>query len=945
MSARSHRAIVGRVAILRGSIIVTAFVAMSFLFTGRATAGEYSINIYCEHLGAVGTYWLAPPEPGVWRKTCLEGGTGSRFEASQSMNGDAPQVEWRFPAVLRPEIAIDQVDLYVRGSDGSAAGLQQGLRLAGKNPPAGSPAGSLSYGPFATITSPSTTTLQLFKLYGNAVPGGADRLVFSGKCVATTCEQGLPFEIVQMIVKFRDVTPPQISISPDFGSQSPSNPWTGIGGTITTFVLDQGSGVNRLHYTNATAGGIFAREWTDNGVNCPTYAQEPYFCGSSVASLSRVNTASIDHWYEGKNNLHATAYDKAGNMTTRSFSFSVDLVPPEQPFGLKFTNERHPGWLPSTTATLSWKNLGETLRTETQSGLRSFKYDLIPLDGQTDPGPRTETIGQAVDSSVPITFPSTGGWRIDVNVLDAVGNSSLVATKTVQIDTRSPAKPTLDVSGWYGPLRKMVGWSAPAAGPEICDYELRVGVSDWEPTGNKLEHSVMFGAEEGVNEIEVRAVSCAGIMGAPDVKPIDFDRAAPTVEAKASRGWIAGHEAVSLSATDSTSGVAAMRYWVDGDEPQTHNGSQLTLSLPGGEHVVNVEATDNAGNRSEPVSAHVFIDDIAPSGWVDSFDPLRPTLITGVVSDTQSGLARSAIEVRPSGGSVWIELETESVPVGTGAARLQARFPDTTFADGLYEVRLVAGDHAGKNLVTGPQRLDGAPATLLMPLRTTPKVELATVERRVVRCGGSKTKSKKKCVREREIDDLTVDYGKTSRVRGRVTTKDGLPAANLDVELHADEEPIDGRHIPEGSARTGPDGRFEATISAGVNRKIAARTAGTELHLPAEDSTIVRTRTGVSLSSNRRRVRPGQRVTLKGQVQLGRAKLSNLGMHVLITAADGELSIRDRRTDKNGRFAIPYVIPRFGRPVALKLKASVRHEYGWPYAAGSSRTITIRVSR
>lgn len=99
------------------------------------------------------------------------------------------------------------------------------------------------------------------------------------------------------------------------------------------------------------------------------------------------------------------------------------------------------------------------------------------------------------------------------------------------------------------------------------------------------------------------------------------------------------------------------------------------------------------------------------------------------------------------------------------------------------------------------------------------------------------------------------------------------------------------------------------------------------------------------MTASRRRDRPGQKVVLRGRVRLGQARLSNLGLHFLITSADGEVSIKDRRTDPQGRFKVDHVIPRFGRPVTLRLKAAVRHEYGWPYAAGGSRVIAIRVSR
>lgn len=403
---------------------------------------------------------------------------------------------------------------------------------------------------------------------------------------------------------------------------------------------------------------------------------------------------------------------------------------------------------------------------------------------------------------------------------------------------------------------------------------------------------------------------------------------------------------MTLVASDDESGVAKVTYSVGGGPEESIDGPTSSIGLPDGVHTLRYGSEDKAGNKSLPGLYTAHFDSTPPSGWIEPFDADRPTLVTGVVSDTHSGVATSKVQYRAFGAGEWRDLDTDSQPLGGQSLRLQARFPDEDLNSGVYELRVFVTDNAGHLFTTGDRRIDGTPAVLNSPLRQRPRVRAAMVESKPVRCSRSaRGSAKKKCFKQRSVEDLTVDFGQWSTMRGDVFDAGGGPVPHGKVVVLADEEPIDGKRVAIAGGETNHDGHFEISIPPGVNRKLTATFPGGERSMPAEDAALVRTRTAISLSASRRRARPGQKVVFKGRVRLGSASLSNLGLHYLITSADGEVSIKDRRTDPSGRFSVSYVVPRFGRPVTLRLRAAVRHEYGWPYSGGASKTVSIKVAR
>jgi hypothetical protein len=92
---------------------------------------------------------------------------------------------------------------------------------------------------------------------------------------------------------------------------------------------------------------------------------------------------------------------------------------------------------------------------------------------------------------------------------------------------------------------------------------------------------------------------------------VKIDRTAPTTGISGtSNDWVNGNVVVTLSPSDNLSGVASTSYSIDGAAAQ--QGTSFTLST-NGDHTVTFFSTDKAGNVEAVNTAHVKIDQTAPT--------------------------------------------------------------------------------------------------------------------------------------------------------------------------------------------------------------------------------------------------------------------------------------------------------------------------------------------
>ena len=163
----------------------------------------------------------------------------------------------------------------------------------------------------------------------------------------------------------------------------------------------------------------------------------------------------------------------------------------------------------------------------------------------------------------------------------------------------------------------------------------------------------------GSNTIVYWSVDNAGNAEGPNIGYVNIDTTAPVTTASglaatANSGWIKTGQPVTLTPSDSLSGVATTYYIVNGGTVQT--GTSFTVSAAGSNTIV-YWSVDNAGNAEGPNIGYVNIDTTAPvttasglaatanSGWIKTGQP-----VTLTPSDSLSGVATTYYIV--NGGTV-----------------------------------------------------------------------------------------------------------------------------------------------------------------------------------------------------------------------------------------------------------------------------------------------------
>jgi peptidoglycan/xylan/chitin deacetylase (PgdA/CDA1 family) len=159
-------------------------------------------------------------------------------------------------------------------------------------------------------------------------------------------------------------------------------------------------------------------------------------------------------------------------------------------------------------------------------------------------------------------------------------------------------------------------------------------------------------------------------------------------------GWYTGPVSVSLQATDGGSGVAAVRYTLDGSEPTVSSRLYTGPFTVSQTTTVKFRAWDNAGNVEPTNSRLVQIDAVAPTVVITA--PTNGSTVKGMVKvtatagDVGSGVLRVSfyangvlIGTKSSGGTVFVNWNTN---------RLK----------GQYTLTAVAADAAGNSTTSAP---------------------------------------------------------------------------------------------------------------------------------------------------------------------------------------------------------------------------------------------------
>jgi peptidoglycan/xylan/chitin deacetylase (PgdA/CDA1 family) len=467
-------------------------------------------------------------------------------------------------------IALSAVD-----SDSGVAAIR--YTTDGSDPTASSP---VYLAPF-TVSATTTVKYRAFDNAGNAESTHA--------------------QVVQV-----DTSPPVSSIS---CNGSPCSGWYGGTVSVALAATDTESGVATIRYTT---------DGSDPTASSPTY--------TAPFTVSATTTVKFRAW------------DNVGNVeATNAQPIQVDTTAPTSSIACDGSACSSAAYSADVTVTLS--------ASDGESGVSVIRYT---LDG-SDPTAASTAYSDPITVSQTTTVKYRA-WDNAGNVEST--NSQLVTITKPAPDTDPPTSSiacNLDVcsTGWYGGAVS-VSLSAADGGSGVAAIRYTTDGSD--PTTSSPLYTAPFSVA-ATTTIKYRAWDNAGNVEATNSQLIQIDTTAPSSSiscngAACSSGWYTASVSVALSATDSQSGVAVIRYTTDGTDPTASSPAYVGPFTVSATTTVKYRAWDNVGNAEATRSQLIQIDTTTPHSSIKCNGTTCATgwykvsvSVTLSATDTGSGVA------------------------------------------------------------------------------------------------------------------------------------------------------------------------------------------------------------------------------------------------------------------------------------------------------------------
>ena len=200
--------------------------------------------------------------------------------------------------------------------------------------------------------------------------------------------------------------------------------------------------------------------------------------------------------------------------------------------------------------------------------------------------------------------------------------------------------------------------------------------------------------------------------------------------------------------------------------------------------------------------------------------------------------------------------------------------------------------------------------------------------------------------RRREQPRVTVRYGRSTFVHGRLTNEAGVPitGATIQVASRVLTANRSFRELP--SISTGLDGGFAYRAPRGPSRQIRlSYQAFAEDPAPSVVKLVrLKTRAGIRFDGNRRSVGRGEPVRFTGRLRGGR--VPRRGVLVVLQGYQrgfGWRTFKTVRARRSRPFRGVYRFVRSSRSGSFRFRAVVREQAGYPFATGRSRSVRVRL--
>jgi outer membrane protein assembly factor BamB len=393
----------------------------------------------------------------------------------------------------------------------------------------------------------------------------------------------------------------------------------------------------------------------------------------------------------GRYSLRISCADSAGNAGAASDAFEVDTLPPALSWAEGVSAE---------SASAPWMKAGERL--VAVCGDADVPRVVLTVDGALRSASRIAELprggrGYYCEFSQDLT----GIHSIAFRAVDGAGNESS-ASGFLRIDAEPP-QIALRASGY---------WTALPISPEASDPG-GSGVDGaswkWRPDGSRSAVASDPGWRAGRLAMPAQGASTLSFLVKDAVGnerrasfPVSVDSERPLLSA-GQRGRANAENrrlALSLSASDATSGIASLAYSLDGAEGWIPlpgwNGPDPGIDLssePDGSHRISLRASDGAGNASLPATVDFILDTLPPLALVETMSANGIDVPDGGNAQSGSLVARMASS-GSSGAVAWSSrLESSGGPWSPFGA--QSDIALTGLAQGFNVIAFRARDEAG----------------------------------------------------------------------------------------------------------------------------------------------------------------------------------------------------------------------------------------------------------
>jgi hypothetical protein len=340
------------------------------------------------------------------------------------------------------------------------------------------------------------------------------------------------------------------------------------------------------------------------------------------------------------------------------------------------------------------------------------------------------TVGTSVVIPAPADGSNDGAHTVAYFSADNAGNIETIKSTTVLIDATPPACPSCSAADYLrGTITLSADPSSGGSGIKSVVFEYTdAGGSTWTTIGTDTTGPGPYtavwdttAAPDGHYDLRIQITDNADNVTTTSLPDKVVDNTAPNVAlvgAPTEGQLVSGTIAIAASASDVTSPVASVKFYVRGSLLGTDTSAPFSLNWnttagADGPATIQIVVEDLAGNTTTSPLRNVSVDNVDPTPTLaDPGQYLNGTISLSVSSDPDT--TQVDFERRPAGGGSWVTIASDTTtPWGTS-------LDTTSLADGLYDFRAIATDqtgHTGTSPTRANVRIDNsAPAGSL----TTP---------------------------------------------------------------------------------------------------------------------------------------------------------------------------------------------------------------------------------